>query len=82
LNRVETRQLLEKNDVVLLKADKTNPAPEVDEFLQLLGNKNKSIPFYAIFPAENPNQPILLDGVFRSPQPILDALEQAGPSKG
>ena len=65
-----------------MKADKTDPAPEVDDMLELLGNKGGAIPFYAIFPARNPNQPITLDGVFTSPQPILDALKKAGPSKG
>ena len=57
------------------------PAPEVDQLLESLGNKGGSIPFYAIFPAGNPNQPILLDGVFASPTPIIDALKKAGPSQ-
>ncbi len=74
--------MVEDYGIVTLKADKTHPAPEVDELLQLLGNKGKSIPFYAIFAAGNPNKPILLDGVFTSPNPILDALRKAGPSKG
>ena len=60
-----------------LRADKTQPAPEVDELLRRLGNKAGSIPFYAVFPAGNPNKPILLDGMFTSPQPILDALRKA-----
>jgi len=74
--------LVKDYGIVTLKADKTHPAPEVDELLQRLGNKGKSIPFYAIFPAGNPNRPILLDGVFTSPNPILDALRKAGPSNG
>jgi len=47
-----------------------------------LGNKSGSIPFYAIFPAQNPNEPILLDGVFSSPKPFIEALKRAGPSTG
>ena len=64
-----------------MKADKTDPSPHVDEMLALLGNQSGSIPFYAIFPAGTPNEPILLDGLFTSPRPILDALKKAGPSK-
>ena len=74
--------MVESYGIATLKADKTHPAPEVDELLELLGNKGGSIPFYAIFPAGNPNKPILLDGVFTSPKPIVDALKKAGPSKG
>ncbi len=81
INKEATKQLVEANDVITLRADKTQPAPEVDELLQRLGNKAGSIPFYAVFPAGNPNKPILLDGMFTSPQPILDALEKAGPSR-
>lgn len=68
------------NGVATLKADKTHPSPEIDDFLRQLGNRSGSIPFYAIFPAGNPNEPILLDGVFSSPKPFLAALEKAGPS--
>ncbi len=82
LNTAEVKQLVESLGIVTLKADKTHPAPEVDTLLELLGNKGGAIPFYAIFPAGNPNKPILLDGVFTSPKPILDALEKAAVSKG
>ncbi|MBI3467188.1 MAG: thioredoxin family protein, partial [Planctomycetes bacterium] len=81
LNHTATRRFVEANGIVTLKADKTHPAPEVDDLLQRLGNKAGSIPFYAVFPAGNPNQPILLDGLFASPQPIIDALQKAGPSR-
>ncbi|MGF1581023.1 MAG: protein-disulfide reductase DsbD family protein [Gemmataceae bacterium] len=75
------RKTLAKNGIVPLRADKTQPAPEVDQLLKRLGNKSASIPFYAVFPAGRPNEPITLDGVFPSPQPIVDALEKAGPSR-
>ena len=64
-----------------LRADKTQAAPEIEDFLRKLGNKSGSIPFYAIFPADDPNRPILLDGIFMSPQPIIKALKEAGPSR-
>jgi len=81
LNTSSTKRFIEANDIVTLKADKTQDAPEVDELLLRLGNKSRSIPFYAIFPARRPNKPILLDGLFASPEPILSALEKGGPSQ-
>ncbi len=50
--------------------------------LERLGNTSGALPFYAIFPANNPNKPILLDGVFTRPKGIIDALKKAGPSRG
>jgi thiol:disulfide interchange protein DsbD len=82
LNRPEVKMFVDSNGVVALKADKTQPSPEIDELLALLGNKGRSIPFYAVFPAVAPNKPILLDGLFTSPGPILQALRAAGPSTG
>ncbi len=64
-----------------LRADKTAPAPEADATLRQLGNKAASIPFYAIFPADAPHRPLLLDGLFTSPAPIVQALQQAGASR-
>ncbi len=81
LNTAATRGVVQANGVATLVADKTQPAPEADELLERLGNKGGSIPFYAIFPAGNPNEPIVLDGLFTSPQPIVDALQKAGPSR-
>jgi thiol:disulfide interchange protein len=82
LNRTATKDFVERNGIVVLKADKTTNSPEIDETLRLLGNDAGAIPFYAIFPAANPNKPITLDGVFVSPAPIIEALEKAGPSRG
>jgi hypothetical protein len=67
--------------IVALKADKTEEAPEIDQLLGALGNKSGTIPFYAIFPAGKPNQPILMDGIL-TPARIAEALRRAGPSKG
>jgi suppressor for copper-sensitivity B len=74
---LETKRYVEANGIVTLKADKTQPSPEVDAFLRRLGNKSGSIPFYAIFPGKDPNRPITLDGVFASPAPLVAALEKA-----
>jgi hypothetical protein len=72
---------VEANGIVTLKADKTYAAPEVDDVLRRLGNKSGSIPFYAIFPGDNPNKPILLDGLLTSPRPIIEAMKRALPTK-
>ncbi len=81
IERPKVARLIRANGVVALRADKTGPAPEVDETLRRLGNKAASIPFYAIFPSRSPDRPILLDGLFTSSAPIVVALEKAGPSQ-
>jgi len=48
--------------------------------LRKLGNTSGAIPFYAIFPAGRPNEPILFDGPITQSQ-IIKALEKAGSSK-
>jgi len=80
LNTQETKKYVEENGIITLRADKTRPAPEVDRLLEQLGNKSGAIPFYAVFPAGSPNKPILLDGVFTSPKPFLEAFEKANSS--
>ncbi|MEM1227788.1 MAG: cytochrome c biogenesis protein CcdA [Planctomycetota bacterium] len=65
------------SDAVAIRADKTEPNAEVDALLRQLGNSAASIPFYAVFPAGDPGNPILLDGVFASPDPFVDALNSA-----
>jgi thiol:disulfide interchange protein len=78
IERPEVARLIRENGVVALRADKTKPAPEVDETLRRLGNEAASIPFYAIFPSNSSNKPILLDGLITSPEPILQAFRDAG----
>ena len=73
----DVRSLLRNRGIAALRADKTEPAPKVDEASRLLGNEAASIPFYAVFPGNNPERPITLDGVFTSPQPIIEALSKA-----
>jgi suppressor for copper-sensitivity B len=82
IERPEVARLIRENGVVALRADKTSPAPEVDETLRRLGNKAASIPFYAIFPGNSSIKPILLDGLLTNPGPIMHAVRQAGPSRG
>ncbi len=79
LNTRETREAVDRNRVVTLQADWTRGAPEVTEMLEILGSKQ--VPVVAIFPAGDPNRPIVLRGGYTK-QTLLDALKKAGPSKG
>ncbi len=78
MNTREVRDLVQANRVATVKADWTNYSPEVTAMLELLGAKQ--VPVIAIFPADNPNDPIrFLNGYTKTS--ILDALRKAGPSK-
>jgi thiol:disulfide interchange protein DsbD len=70
-------EALRDTGAVALRADKTEPNPAVDDLLRKLGNSAASIPFYAVFSAEDPGNPITFDGVFASPAPVVDALRTA-----
>ncbi|MEM9367986.1 MAG: cytochrome c biogenesis protein CcdA [Planctomycetota bacterium] len=77
---IETQEVanaLRQSGAVALRADKTEPNPEVDRLLRQLGNAAASIPFYAVFPANDPTEPVLLDGVFASPEPFVTAIQSA-----
>jgi thiol:disulfide interchange protein len=81
IERPAVDRLIRQNGVVALRADKTKAAPDVDETLRCLDNKAAATPFYAIFPSSSSSKPILLDGLLTSPEPIVNALRQAGPSR-
>ena len=72
-----TREFITRNKIVAIKADKTRESPDIDALLVKLGNPAKAIPFVAIYPAGQPNKPIVLDGVFASPDRVLEALKRA-----
>jgi thiol:disulfide interchange protein DsbD len=77
LNTQTTRQAVDRNGVVTLQADWTRGAPEVTEMLEILGSKQ--VPVVAIFPAGDPNRPIVFRGWYTK-QALLEAIEKAGPS--
>jgi thiol:disulfide interchange protein len=79
LNTLKTKHLVEKHNIKVLQADKTHQAPEVDRLLIELGNPDKFIPYYAVYPADG-GEPILFGGGLITQQQVLDYLEQAGPS--
>jgi suppressor for copper-sensitivity B len=78
LSTIDVREVAKANGVITLRADWTHGQPEVTRMLELLGSKQ--VPVLAIFPAGNPNQPIVLRGGYTQ-QTLLDALRKAGPSK-
>ena len=82
MNVEEMKVFVEANDIVMMKADKTKKSdwPEIDELLISLGNPSRQIPFYAIFPAGRANRPIVMDGLYASPDAFIKKLEEAAAS--
>jgi suppressor for copper-sensitivity B len=68
---------LQAGKVIALRADKTEPNPDADALLRKLGNAAASIPFYAVFSAKQPTEPVLLDGLYSSPEPFVKAIQQS-----
>ena len=81
MNVEKMKVFVEANDIVMMKADKTKKSdwPEIDELLISLGNPSRQIPFYAIFPAGRPNEPIVMDGIYTSPGAFIEKLKEVGP---
>jgi thiol:disulfide interchange protein len=78
LNQASTRKLVDKNNVVVLVADLTDP--EASGWPLLLEDlKRKAIPFYAIYPGSGKEPLLLSDLITKST--LQAALEEAGPSK-
>ncbi len=78
INRQDVLDAIQSNGVVPLLADWTTGSTEIKEALTSLNSR--SIPVLAIYPADKPDEPIILRDVI-SKQQILDALKQAGKSK-
>lgn len=78
LNTQQVCDTVAANRIVTLHADWTHADPEVTQMLDALGSKQ--VPVLAIFPAGNPNEPIVFRGGY-SRQELIDALMRAGPSK-
>jgi suppressor for copper-sensitivity B len=73
----KTLELVEKHGVVPMLADWTKPSDEIKQTLNALGSN--SIPVLAIYPAGQPDKPIILRDLLTQ-QDVLDALEKAGAS--
>ncbi len=78
LNTSKIRAAVDSHGIVTLHADWTHGSPEVTEILELLGSKQ--VPTLAIFPADDPNRPIVLRGGYTQAT-LLESLRKAGASK-
>jgi len=79
LNTHGTKAVVDELGIIPLIADKTHESPEIDQMLAELNNASGGIPYLAIFPANNPGKPILLDGLISESQ-LIEKLREAGPS--
>jgi thiol:disulfide interchange protein len=78
INREKVRELVARNGVVPLLADWTDKDDTIKQALAELNSR--SIPLLAIYPPEPNAAPIVLPDLITQGQ-VLDALEQAGPSR-
>lgn len=79
INTDRVREVVEANDVQPLLADWTDKNGEIKQALLALGSR--SIPLLAIYPADRPDEPILLPDVI-SEEELLAALAEAGADLG
>lgn len=77
INTPETREVMDELDAVALYADWTDRNPEIKAKLEELNSR--SIPLLAIYPGDQPNQPIVLRDLV-SQSDVVQALHQAGGS--
>jgi thiol:disulfide interchange protein len=55
--------MIDKKGVVAIKADLTQPDPEIESLLKHLGSR--SIPFLAIFPGDTPEKPVIMRDIYK-----------------
>ena len=67
-------EAVRRHGVITLQADWTHEDPEISKMLEVLGGKQ--VPVLAIFPARDPNHPIVFRGGCWQ-QTLLDALKEA-----
>jgi thiol:disulfide interchange protein len=82
LNTKKTLALVESQQLVVVKADKTHEgetSDAIDQLLADLGHKSGAIPFLVIFPG-NGTRPIAFSGPVTQGM-VLDAIRRAGPSR-
>ena len=79
INTLPVKQVVQKNGVVAMTADLSQPSAEINRMLDAL--KSETIPVLAIFPADHPHEPIVLRDLV-SQSGVVEALQQAGPSRG
>lgn len=79
LDTAATREAIDAHRMATLQADWTDGNPEVTAMLNALGSKQ--VPVIAIFPAGNPNSPVVLRGGYTQAS-LLEAIGRAVAYKG
>ena len=74
----DVEQLFLKHGVVTLKGDWTRRDPEITDILKQHGRAG--VPFYAVYPADNPGQVIVLPELINK-KLVMDSLQRAGRSR-
>jgi len=74
LNRKETYEFVQKNDVVPLMADYTDKSARIKRWLDRF--ETIGVPLTVIFPANRPDEPIVLRGPYGQ-ETLLEKLEEA-----
>ena len=75
LDTAEVKQVVRELGVVPLVADWSTPNPEIERTLEKLGGKD--IPTLAIFPADRPNEPVVLKGMYTKARLITELKKAA-----
>lgn len=78
IERKDVKDLLEKNNVVAMKADWTSANADVEAELKRLGRKQ--IPVLAVYPAGRPNEVLVLDGLIWKSQ-VINTIQKGGVSQ-
>jgi thiol:disulfide interchange protein DsbD len=79
LNTAETKKMVAANGIVTMVADMTRYPDEEGSLLEKLTGA-RFVPVLAIFPADRPNEPIVLKELYTQGL-LFEKLKQAGPSR-
>ena len=74
LNTKDTLEFVNQHDIVTLRAEWTDESPEIDRQLEKHGSI--SIPLTVIYPAQQPDKPIVLRDLYTK-STLLRSLQQA-----
>jgi thiol:disulfide interchange protein len=69
----EMEELIAEKEIYTIKADLTNDNPTAESLMKMLGSQ--SVPFFAIFPAENWKEPIIMRDILKK-KTVFDELKR------
>jgi len=78
LNSKEVNELIREKNILAIKADLTQSDPQIESLLNHLGSR--SVPFMAIFPGDEPYNPIIMRDLLKKKQ-VIQTLEQVQSSQ-